>query len=358
MKKINHKIFLDNSWALEFLSPRIKKYWPEAKELVALKIDVIKIFLDYLRFTLRYRVFMKTKSGKIIEKKIILKIERPKNFSWPPRIGRVERDFLATKFLVKNGLNNVLPRPLEFYKPLCAYLYEEVAGETLKDFIQHENWRINHFLKNVPAAIHTLKKIHTIKRRPPYANGNHKKVIEDGIREWFDIIFKYYPAGRVRAKAIVVALEKIEKKYKKFFFSREKYATTHGDFQSDNIIVGKDGKIKFIDLSDSKFFNPLDDLASFLVQSELHFKYVRPKSYRTLTEKLKKITYAAYFGKKIKKENELQIDFFAAKDVLRIITFVSFTQRSWQTVRDHSEMMDALLTFTENKIAELLKKYL
>lgn len=358
MEKINHKIFLEIAWALKFLSPRIKKYWPEAREIVALKIDIIKIFLDYLRFTLRYRVFIKTKSGKIVEKKIILKIERPKNFSWPPRIGRVGRDFLATKFLVKNGLKNILPRPLEFYKPLQAYLYEEVDGETLKDFIQHKNWRINYFLKIIPAAIRALKKIHAVKIKPPYANGNHKKVIEDGIREWFDIISKYYPAGRIRAKAIVVALEKIEKKYKSFFFSRKKYSTTHGDFQSDNIIVGKDRKIKFIDLSDSKFFNPLDDLASFLVQSELHFKYVRPKSYRALAEKLKKITYVAYFGEKIKKENELQIDFLAAKDVLRIITFVSFTQRAWQKVRDHSEMMDDLLSFTEKKVKNLETKYL
>lgn len=340
------------------MAPRIKKYWPEAKELLSLKIDVVKIFLDYVRFTLRYRVFIKTVSGKILEKKIILKVERPKKFSWPPRIGRVERDFLATKFLTKHGLKNLLPRPLEFHKPLHAYLYEEVGGVTLKEFIRQENWQVDYFFKNVPAAIRALKKIHTIKIKPPYANGNHKKIIEDGIREWFLIISKYYPAGRIRGKAIVLALEKIEKKYKSYFFSREKYSTTHGDFQADNIIISQDEKIKFIDLSDSKFFNPLDDLASFLVQAELHFKYVQPKNHKTLTEKLKKITYAAYFGKKIKKENELQIDFFAAKDVLRIITFVSFTQRSWQTIQDHSKMMDELLTFTEEKISEILKKYL
>ena len=32
---------------MKFLAPRVGKYWPEAEELVSLKIDVIKIFLNY-----------------------------------------------------------------------------------------------------------------------------------------------------------------------------------------------------------------------------------------------------------------------------------------------------------------------
>ncbi|MFZ5364284.1 MAG: phosphotransferase family protein [Patescibacteria group bacterium] len=358
MKKYNHKIFLDNAWAAKFITPRIKKYWPEAQEMVSFKIEVLKIFLDYLRFTLRYRVFIKTKSGKILEKKIILKVERPKKFPWPPRIGRVERDFRATKFLIKNGLKDILPRPLEFYSPLRAYLYEEVGGEVLKNFIQNKNWRINAFFKSVPLAIRSLKKIHAIKRKPPYANGNHKKIIGDGIRDWHDIIAKYYPAGSARAEKIISSLEKIQKQHKDLFFNRKKYSVTHGDFQNDNIIIGEAGKIKFIDLSDSKFFNPLDDLASFLIQAEMHLKYVRSRQCEVLTKKLKTITYAAYFGKKIKNEDKLQIDFFAAKDILRIITFVSFTERAWQTVRDHSKMMDNLLAFAEEKIKKLETQYL
>jgi thiamine kinase-like enzyme len=358
MKKYNHKIFLDNAWALKFLIPRVKKYWPEAENLVSFKIEVLKIFLDYLRFTLRYRVFLKMKSGKIVEKKIILKGEKPKNFSWPPRIGRVEKDFLATRFLGKSGLKNIFPRPLEFYRPFRAYLYEEVSGEVLKNFVQTENWRINTFFKNVPLAIRALKKIHAIKRRPPYADGGHEKIIENGIYDWYDILAKYYPAGKTRAAKIVSSLEKIQKKYKTLFFNRKKYSVTHGDFQNDNIIIGEDGKIKFIDLSDSNFFNPLDDLASFLIQSEMHLKYVRSKQYKSLTKKLKTLTYAAYFGKKITPRDKLQIEFFAAKDILRIITFISFTERAWRTVHNHSKMMDNLLTFAEEKIKKLETQYL
>lgn len=347
-------VLFREDWASKFMAARFKKYWPEAKGLVSFKIEPLKIFLDYIRFTLRYRIFVKTASGKILEKKVIVKAERPKNFSWPPRIGRVERDFLAASFLGKRGLGAIVPRPLEFYKPQRAYFYEEVEGETLKDFIQTEAWRINLFFKKVPAAIRALKKIHAIKKKPPYVNGNQKKEIEDGIRDWLPIIVKYYPAGKKRAEIIVSALTKMEKKYKNFMFNKKKYSITHGDFQNDNIIVGKKDKIiTFIDLADCSFFNPLDDLASFLVQSELHFKYVQPKNYKKLMAKLKKITYAAYFGKKIKPREKLQIDFLAAEDVLRIITFVSFTQRSWQTIRDHSKMMDSLLTFAEEKIKKL-----
>jgi thiamine kinase-like enzyme len=353
-----NKVLFNQKWAKNFVAKRLKKYWPNTKKIISLEIQVIKVFLGYLRFTLRYRVLFLDNLGKIKEKNIIVKAEREKKIKWPPRIGRVERDFLAAKFLTKNGLGSIVPHPLEFYKPLQAYLYEEVAGETLKNFIQNKNWRSDIFFKNIPATMRALKKIHAIKKKPAYADGDHKKAISDGIRGWLEIISKYYPAGFDRAEMIVLTLEKIQKKYHDLLFDRKKYSITHGDFQNDNVIIGPNNKVNFIDFADSKFFNPLDDLASFLIQAELHFKYERPKTYRQLAEKLKKITYAAYFGKKIKPQDELQIDFFAAKDVLRIITFVSFTQRTWKTIHDHSKMMDELLTFTENKIKNLEKKYL
>ncbi|MFA5413592.1 MAG: phosphotransferase [Patescibacteria group bacterium] len=358
MKKYNHKIFLDNAWALDFFAPRVKKYWPGTKEIVSLKIELVKVFLDYLRFTLRYSIFIKNNRGKIEEKKVIVKVERPKNFNWPPRLGRVYKDFTATRFLVDRGLKKFLPRPLEFYAPLQAYLYEEAEGVTLKNFIRSENWQINKFYKSIPAIIRALKKVHGVKIKPVYAKGNYKKDIEDGIRQWLDIINKYYPAGSVRALEIVKSLEAIKKKYKNILFNRSNYSIIHGDFQNDNIIIGERGKISFIDLADSKFFNPLDDLASFLIQSEMHFKYVRPKNYAALTEKLKKIVYASYFGKKAKLQDELQIEFFSAKDILRIITFISFTQRAWQTVNDHSKTMDDLLSFAESRIKNIYKRFL
>lgn len=353
-----NKIFLDQAWAAEFLNKRLKKYWPEARELVSLKIEVIKVFLDYLRFTLRYRVLIKTRQGGTAEHNIIIKTERPKKFFWPPRIGKVQRDFLATKFLARHSFASSLPRPLEFFKPLRAYLYEEAGGEPLKNFIQPKTWRANLFFKKIPSVIKLLKKIHSVRRRPAFVTGNPKKIIEDGIQKWLGIICKYYPAGKTRAENIVGVLRRLEKKYKNVLFDRKKYSVTHGDFQNDNVLIDARGKITFIDFADCKFFNPLDDLASFLIQSESHFKYVRPKNYKQLTDKLKKIVYASYFGKKIKPAQEMQIDFFAAKDILRIITFVSFTQKTWQTIKDHSEMMDNLLTFAEEKVKNLENKYL
>lgn len=353
-----NKILLNQKLAAEFIASRFKKYWPDAEKVLAVKIDILKNFLGYLRFTLRYRIFIKNNRGKIEEKNIIIKTERPKHFAWPPRIGTVEKDFLATRFLVKNGLAAILPHPLEFYAPLWAYLYEEVRGTTLKNFVQTENWRSNLFFKNIPATVHALKKIHAIKKKPRFANGDHKKSIRNVFFEWLGLIKKYYPAGLSRAEKIVGSLQKLEKKYQNILFNQKTYRVTHGDFQSDNIIIGDNGKIIFIDFADCKFFNPLDDLASFLVQAEMHFKYVRPKNFKELTQKLKKITYAAYFGKKMKPRDALQIDFFAAKDTLRIITFISFTLRAWQTIHDHNKMTDSLLTFAEEKIKNLERKYL
>lgn len=354
----NKILFFNQAWATEFLSKKIKKYWPESKTLISLKIEPIKIFLNYLRFTLRYRVLIKTASGKIKEKKIIVKVEKPKKFIWPPRIGRVQKDFLATRFLWKKGLTDIVPRPLEFIPSHIAYLYEEADGEILKNFIQKDNWQINHFYKKIPSVIKALKKIHAIKIKPSYVKTNPKKTLEDGMENWLRIIKKYYPPGEKEATSIFLRLKKIKQKYKNYLFNQKSYCVTHGDFQNDNVVVGKGKKIIFIDFADSQFFNPFDDLASFLVQSELHFKYVKPKSYKQLTKKLKNIVLNAYFGKKIKPEDEFQINFFAIKDILRIITFVSFTQKHWQTVRAHSEMMESLLLFAKEKIKILEKQVL
>ena len=354
----NNKLFLDKVWAEKFLDKHLKKYWPDAKKLVSLKIELLKVFLNYLRFTVRYRVSIETKNGKIVNRTVIVKTERAKKFDWPPRIGKVQRDFLATSFLGNHGLKGSLPRPLEFYKPLRAYLYEEAPGEPLKNLIQPKNWRVNLFYKKIPNVAKILKKLHSTKRRPPFVPGNPQKIIEDGLQKWFDIIGKYYPAGEERAEKIVAILKQMEKKYNDVIFDKKAYRVTHGDFQNDNILVDAGGKIFLIDFADCRFFNPLDDLASFLIQSESHFKYVKPKSYKQLTAKLKKVLSASYFGRKTKSNEEMQIAFLSAKDILRIITFVSFTQKTWQTVRDHSQMMDNLLTFAEEKVKSLEAKYL
>jgi thiamine kinase-like enzyme len=358
MQTKNNKLFLDKVWAKKFLDKHLKKYWPKAKKIVSLKIELIKVFLDYLRFTVRYRVSIETKKGRIENRAVIIKTERAKKFDWPPRIGKVQRDFLATSFLGHHGLKGSLPRPLEFHKPLKAYLYEEANGEPLKNFIQSEKWRVSLFYKKIPDVAKILKKLHSIKRRPSFAPGNPKKLIEDGLQKWFNVISKYYPAGKERAEKIIAILKKMEKKYKNIIFDRKSYRVTHGDFQNDNILVGPKREITLIDFADCKFFNPLDDLASFLIQSESHFKYVKPKNYKKLTSKLKKTIYSSYFGRKIKPMEEMQIEFFSAKDILRIITFVSFTQKNWQTINDHSQMMDNLLSFAEEKVKNLETKYL
>ncbi len=358
MQTKNNKLFLKQVWAEKFFDKHLKKYWPDAKKIVSLKIELLKVFLNYLRFTVRYRVSIETKNGKIENRTVIIKTERAKKFDWPPRIGKVQRDFLATSFLGRHGLKGSLPRPLEFQKPLRAYLYEEAPGEPLKNLIQPKNWRANLFYKKIPNVAKILKKLHSIRRRPSFVPANPKKLIEDGLQKWFDIIGKYYPAGEKRAEKIVAILKQMEKKYNNIIFHKKAYRVTHGDFQNDNILVGAGGKIFLIDFADCKYFNPLDDLASFLIQSESHFKYVRPKIYKELTKKLKKTIYLSYFGRKIKPTEEMQIEFFSAKDILRIITFVSFTQKSWQTINDHSQMMDNLLTFAEEKVKILEAKYL
>ncbi len=353
-----NKILFNQKWAKNFVAKRLKKYWPNAKKIISLEIQVIKVFLGYLRFTLRYRVLFEDNLGEIKEKNIIVKAERKKKIKWPPRIGLVQRDYLATAFLRRKNLKSLVPLPLEFNKRFHAYFYEEIAGENFKEYLLGKSWRFSQFLRHIPGVMTALKKIHAIGQKPDYARGNHREEIEKELGNWSFLIKKYYPAGAQRFGKIVEIVSAIGIKYRKIIFDKKIFCVTHGDFQNDNIIIGPDKKISFIDFSDSKFFNPLDDLSSFLVQSELHLKYVKSKIYQRLISQIRRTSYRNYFGRKIKPLEKLQIDFFSAKDILRIITFVSFTQKNWQIINDHSRMMDDLLSSAEKKVKNLEKKYL
>lgn len=360
MKKNNKiKKLLEPSWATKFFAPKIKKYWPGAKKLLSCKIEPLRIFLDYERLICRYHFTFLNYKKKREKKIIILKAQKFKRgFLWPPRIGGVKREYLALTFLTNRKLNKIIPRPLGFYPQIPAYAYEEMPGFVLKQLLpKNHRLKIKEFLSYIPAAALTIKKVHEIKERPPYATLKTKEKINRQLLDSLNLIKKFYPAGYPKFRKMTQVLEILRKKYQNYLYNERSFSLTHGDFQMDNILVNKNKKIILLDWADSDFFNPLDDIGAFFIQTELHLMYVLPQKYQPLFEKVKKIFTKNYFPDGLGPVQQMQIDYFAAKDVLRIITFLSFTQKNWQPVK-YSEMMDNLLELVERKIKNLEKKYL
>lgn len=358
-KKNNEiKKILDPKWVINFFSPKIKKYWPKTKKILSVKIEPLRVFLNYERLSCRYSFTLLNSAGRKEIKNIVLKAQKiRKDFFWPPRIGTVRRDFLALNFLSKNKLN-ISPRFLDFYPQLHAYAYEEIPGFTIKKFLpKNKKLQIKKFLNYLPAVSRAIKKVHAIKKQPPYATPEIEKKLTLNFSNSLCLIKKFYPTGFKKFQAMSAILKLFSKKYNHELFDKKNFTLTHGDFQMDNILVSKNEKIILIDWADSNFFNPLDDLGSFFAQTELHLKYVRPKGYKTVLEKIKKTFIQSYFQNNFNISHQRQIDYFAANDILRIITFISFTQSNWHPV-NYSDMMESLFTYAEKKIRNLKRQYL
>lgn len=356
------KKLFKQDWVFDFLKDRVKNYWPNIQKLISVEIETLKIFLNYERISLRYRLSLENSNKQIENKEIIVKAEKIKpGFLWPRRIGKVIKDYQATSFVRNCGLSDLVPKPLEFYSPLQAYFYEALPGFIIKKLLgssprESQDIKIDKFIDYLPSIATTLLSVHSIKTKPFYASASPKKLMDKQFNNYLNLIKKYYSPAYNRFKAHIERLKKIRKKYENYLFDSKKYSLTHGDFQSDNILVG-DNKIFFLDWADSNFFNPLDDLGSFFIQTELHLKYVLPKSHRQMIEKIKQIFNSNYFKKQPSFLEQAQIDYFATRDILRIISFISFTQKPWQPVKQ-SEMMESLLRVSEEKIDILEQKYL
>jgi thiamine kinase-like enzyme len=279
---------------------------------------------------------------------------------WPPRIGGVKREYLALKFLTNLKLNKCFPKLLDFFPKIPAYIYEESPGSVLKKLLpKHGQLKIKKFLNFIPAVALTIKKIHSIKKKPPYATpfSETRQKMTRQLKNSLDLIKKFYPHGYLRFKKMADELENFKRKNQDHLFNKLNFSLIHGDFQIDNILMSKNKNIIFLDWADSDFFNPLDDIGSFFMQTELHLKYVLPKSYRTFLKKIKKIFIENYFPSGINPVQQMQIDYFETKDILRIITFIAFTEKHLQPM-NYSRMMESLLDYAGKKIENFKKNYL
>lgn len=341
MKSI--KFLLNREWAKDFFSKKINQYFPK-KQLIDCEIEPLKIYLNYKSVVIKYRLELLDEEKNISEKNIIGKAEKLGGKS------NILVDYSTTKFLQEQGLNDIVPNPLEYLPLFNLYLYEFVPGYFLQELsVKHKE---QEFLDKIPAIIKGLKRIHEVK-----VQKKNKIIIRDRKQEekqWrhdLKLIRQYCPIVFDKTLLWIQKCRLLKEKYRKYFDIKF-YKMTHGDFYSRNILISR-GKIKLIDFSNSSLYDPLNDIGNFLINTELMFEYDFPENYRRLMKKLKDIFSQNYFSKPTTEEQKFKINYFILTNLIRIIAFAAMSEGSKKLPNQSNIVMDKLIRFGEEKCKNL-----
>ncbi|MFN3301446.1 MAG: phosphotransferase [Patescibacteria group bacterium] len=307
-KKI--KKFLDKDWVINLFNRKIKKYFPGAK-IDDLEIEILRNFLGkFKNLTIRYKLFLNFGRYKRKEN-VLAKINA---LTTVPK-----RWFLVAKLLKKNCFKEI-PVILDYLPSFNVVFYKEIKGKSLQDILQEK--RISKILKIIPQIGLLLKKFHSLKIKD-FPIIKNKKEEEKEHRHWFFLIRKCLPSFEKRMKKIYYSLKKFRERNKNFFLKENDYILTHGDFHFGNLILsGK--KIKILDFSESDLYDPLNDVASFLAQTESMLRYYLPKKFLLYQKNIENIFLKNYFKKKIGKSEWIRIKFFKIRNFLQMAGILSF----------------------------------
>jgi len=336
MKSI--KLLSDKKWAEDFFSKRASRYFP-GKRLVQCRVKPLKVYLDYKSVVAKYYLKLSDKKNNISEKYIIGKSETGRDIG-------ILNDYSITKFLWERGLNDIIPKPIEYLPSFNLYLYEFVPGYFLQELsVKHKD---REFLKKIPAVIKALIRVHKLRiRRKNEILRRGRKTEEECWRRDLKLIKQYWPSVFDKVSLWIQACRFLKNKNKKYF-SPGFYRMTHGDFYSRNIIIDNN-QVRLIDFSDSSLYDPLNDIGNFLINTELMFEYDFRKNYRSLMEELQKNFFKNYFSQKIKPEQIFKINYFILINLIRIIAFAAMSEGDKKLPRQSSVVMDKLVRFGEEK---------
>ncbi len=306
IKKI--KKLIDPNFVKNIFSKRIKNYYPEAKKIEKVEVEILRNFLGkFKNLTLRYKLFLDSKKRKIILGKANKLHDNPKRW------------FKSAKILEKNNFKEI-PKVLDYLPSFNLVLYEEEKGESLQDLLIKK--RTKEILESLPQIASFLKKLHSLKIKKILPIKNKKEENKEH-RHWLFLIKKCSPRFLKRFKKIYYNFKRIKEKNKKIFLKEKEYSIVHGDFHFGNIIFSNK-KIKIIDFGDVHFYDPLDDIARFLVQAESMLDYYRPKNFLKIKKKIENLFLGKYFQKELKKEEEIKIRIFKIRNLLQMAAILSF----------------------------------
>ena len=177
---------------------------------------------------------------------------------------------------------------IDYFPKLRMILYQGYPGTPLTELIRKKVPDINYYIRRTAKwllKLHSYKlligRLRTYKRENKEANYfmmNYKK---------------YYPEIVEKSKSILNKVLEIKKNI--YPEVKKKAILIHGDYNPNNIIINDINKSKLaaIDFGNAWRFDPLSDVANFLIQMELLFwqGIVMDKKY---LEKLNKVFLAEY----------------------------------------------------------------
>lgn len=332
------KKLLNKDWVKTFLNKRIKRYFPKARKIDDLEVEILRNFLGKFRnLTVRYRLILDFKRYRKKEN-ILAKINS--QTSMP------KRWFKVAVLLRRKGFKDI-PDFLDYLPAFNTVLYKEVKGEVLQDLLMQK--KMIKILKIIPQLAKILKRFHSLRIKNFYLTKDKKEENREH-RHWFFLIRKCAPLFAKRFRKIYYLLINYKEKNKSIFLKKREYILTHGDFHFGNLILsGK--KMKIIDFSETDIYDPLNDVASFLAQTDSMARYYLTRKFLPFQRKVEKIFLRNYFGREINKEEIVRITFFKIRNFLQMAAILSFV--TWP-LKDKILAVKKSLNLAERELRSLI----
>lgn len=241
----------------------IKKYFLRQK-VYSSKDGLKKIEIDRLyrhdpnSYVIKYTLFFKNNKKKIL-------------FATGRSIRKNRKAYNIIKYLWKKGFSKgtfCLPRVLFCGFSSHLLFYEYIEGKDMIHFVLEENSKLNFLIKK---TAQWLARLHNLKIKSKKISFWNLKENKKKRKFFLEVIEKNFPEY---FSEIEKMLDKIFL-YKKELIRKDKknFVLIHGDFQPANLIF--DGrKITIIDFEHTSFYQPMLDVACFLIHLEhLFYRY-------------------------------------------------------------------------------------
>lgn len=335
---------LDKKWVGKFLQNRFTNYFPEAEKLIGFEIKIIRVFLNYQRLVARYNLILSSRNENF-KKSVMVKAEKKTGFLG--KTSGTKIDYLTNLFLREQKLDNLVVKPLEYYRPLQAFFYEPIEGLCLKQL--SIDCRGQEFINFIPLVAESAKKIHCLK--------NNKIIVKD--RSWENkqykhylfLAKKYYPFGFKRFENLIQTCRDFRAKNKNDF-SSQNYCLTHGDLHSGNIFIA-DQKIKLLDFSDAGISDPFNDLGCFFINTELMFEYDFHQNFKEMTNKVKSLFCQNYFNRDLTDSEKKRIYYYGLNNLYRIISYVALSESQYKKPAGFNDLLEKLIKIGEEKLKNI-----
>lgn len=332
---------LDKKYMEKFFEKKLPIYLPDFKKLISLGIDDRSSvsFKKVIKYSIRYL----NKSGNIIKRSIRGNI---------PSIDTTYEAVNANQILMtleKSGFNKgklQTNKPFDYFPKLRMILYQSYPGTILTEFIRKKVPDVNDYIIN---SAKWLLKFHSYKfliGRPR----TYKR--EKDEAKYFIMNFKkYYPEIVEKSKYI---LKKVLEIKKSIYSEVKKNAILiHGDYNPNNILVNDFNKNKLgvIDFGNAWRFDPLSDVANFLIQMELLFWQGIAMDKKFL-EKLKRNFLAEYLNG-LKGDRKKILYRITLYQVWWAIQITSYNVVIWPTYQSKKRIVRGLIPLAERLAKKL-----